>query len=342
MIPLVTVIMPVRNAARWIDEACESLARQDFDDFECLLIDDGSDDRSPEIMQAWEARDRRFRVVRQQRSGLVAALNRGIAEASGELLARLDADDRAAPQRLGRQVEFLTSHADVGLLGSWARVIDENGRPGRELRPPASPHDLLQALTRGNPLVHSSVMMRAALVRRLGGYRAAFEAAEDYDLWLRMSEAMAVANLPESLVEYRRHGAGVTGRAAIRQAFSVRLAQLAARMRRQSGADPAAGLVRPPDWRSPEADTAFYADAAKLYRLLDWTDSDVAGLKPAADFGPALDRISELSHAERELLALALVRCARARGLRNLLAIAGALLRRPGMALPMLRGLRMT
>ena len=129
----------------------------------------------------------------------------------------------------------------------------------------------------GNPFVHSSVMFRTELARRLGGFRPAFRAAEDYDLWLRLAEAAQVANLPEPLVEYRWHGDNVSSRNAIRQAFSVRLAQRSARARRETGRDPADDLTAPPDWRSPEADASFYADDAALYRLLDLADPGRSG-----------------------------------------------------------------
>jgi hypothetical protein len=139
-------------------------------------------------------------------------------------------------------------------------------------------------------------MMRADLVRRLGGYRAAFRAAEDYDLWLRIAEAAGVANLAEPLVAYRRHEANVSRRDAVRQSFSVRLAQRTAAARRSGAGDPATALVAPPDWWAAEANTAFFAPEVGFYRFLD------AGPAAAPDHIGAVERsLLRLNHVERKL-----------------------------------------
>jgi hypothetical protein len=224
------------------------------------------------------------------------------------LLARLDADDRALPERLDRQMRHLNAHPGIGLLGSWAQEIDAGGGRGGRLRPATEPAELDRVLMRANPFVHSSVMFRGELARRAGGFRAAFRAAEDYDLWLRLAEIAQLANLPENLVEYRVHGENVTSRNAIRQAFSARLARRSARARRETGSDPAGSLTEPPDWRSPAADASFYADDAMLYRLLDLADPNApADAYAAADFALLAARFGELNHAERALAARAMI-----------------------------------
>ncbi len=325
--------MPVRNGARWLGEAVESVVAQTLPDWELIAVDDGSTDDTPRILAEWERRDRRIRAVRQDALGLVAALNRGLADAHAPLLARLDADDRALPQRLERQLRHLDAHPDIGLLGSWAQEIDERGARRGDLKPATEPEALARILMQGNPFVHSSVMFRTDVVRRLGGFRPAFRAAEDYDLWLRIAETAKLANLPEPLVEYRWHSGNVTSRNAIRQAFSVRLAQRSAQMRRDTGRDPADGLSGPPDWRAPEADASFYADDAALYRLLELADPDAGAGE--ADFAPLAARFGELNHAERSLAAQAMINHMRsaeranARQTRRL--FLGLLLQRPGM-----------
>jgi glycosyltransferase involved in cell wall biosynthesis len=298
--------MPVRNGARWLSEAIESVIAQSRPDWELIAIDDGSTDDTPGVLGEYAERDERIRVVRQESLGLVSALNRGLAEVRGPLLARLDADDRALPERLDHQVHHLAAHPEIGLLGSWAQEIDEYGNRRGRLQPATLPDELSRILLEANPLVHSSVMLRTDLARRLGGFRPAFRAAEDYDLWLRLAENAKVANLPEILVEYRWHGGNVTSRDAIRQAFSVRLAQRSARARRATGRDPAGSLAIPPDWRSPIADASFYADDAKLYRLLDLANPDVSS-GDTVDFSPLEARFAELNHAERALAAQAMI-----------------------------------
>jgi glycosyltransferase involved in cell wall biosynthesis len=264
----------------------------------------------------------------------VEALNRGLAEAGGPLLARLDADDRALPERLARQARYLEENPGIGLLGSWANRIDEDGRLRGRITPATAPEELARVLMRGNPFVHSSVMFRAELARRLGGFRPAFRAAEDYDLWLRIAETAATANLPEPLVDYRWHEENVTHRSAIRQAFSVRLAQRAALGRRQSGRDPAEGLIEPPDWNAPAAPSSFYASDAMLYRLLELADP-VAELRVDSDFTLLADRFGELNHAERALAAHAMIRymhsADRAAARRTRKVFLKLLMRKPGM-----------
>jgi hypothetical protein len=181
--------------------------------------------------------------------------------------------------------------------------------------PPADPLLLARVLARTNPFVHSSVMMRTALVRRLGGYRSAFRAAEDYDLWLRLAEAAGVANLATDLVQYRRHAASQSQRDAVRQAFSMRLAQRCAAARHRGKDDPAAALTAPPDWWAEDAETAFYADDVGLYRFLD---SDA--VQEPRYIRAVTARLLSLNHVERRLAQQrlrAMLRETRPAGLRH-------------------------
>ena len=138
--------------------------------------------------------------------------------------------------------------------------------------------------------------MRTALVRQAGGYRTAFRAAEDYDLWLRMAETGGIAVLPEILIQYRLHDTNLSRLDAIRQSFSVRLAQRSAAARRRGSSDPASGLETPPDWWAGRAETSFFAEDVALYRFLD------AELEGAQDFLAAVHRRAwSLNHLERKL-----------------------------------------
>jgi glycosyltransferase involved in cell wall biosynthesis len=295
MTPLISVLLPVRNGARWLREAVDSVLDQELRDFELVIVDDGSDDDTVGLLDR-SARDDRVRVLHQPPQGIVAALNRGIAAARAPYLARLDADDVARPDRLARQLAFLERHDRVDLVGSAAQVIDEAGTVIGRVAPPTDPVRLARHVRRGNPIVHSSVMMRADAVRRLGGYRKAFGAAEDYDLWLRMAENGGIANLPERLVALRRHDASVSRRNAVRQAFSVRLAQRSAAARRTGASDPAAALAEPPDWWAADTETAFFAPEVGFYRFLD-SDRTAAPQYLAA----VERRLFALNHAERKL-----------------------------------------
>ena len=208
MTPTVSVLMPVHNAERYLADAVGSILAQSFTDFEFLIIDDGSTDRSRVILERHAARDARIRLTSRPNTGYTVALNQLLGLARGELVARMDADDIALPQRLARQVAFLQANPDVVCVGSAVHFIDA---AGRLLRPghPAMDDAEIQArvLTGDCALNHPSVMMRRAAVEAVGGYRPEFEPAEDLDLWLRLGEVGRLVNLPEVLMHYRQHAA---------------------------------------------------------------------------------------------------------------------------------------
>jgi len=298
--------MPVRDGARWLGDGITSIQNQTLTDFELIVIDDGSTDTSPQVIDTLSRSDRRIVAFRQERLGLVAALNRGLAASRGQFIARLDADDIAKAQRLERQAEYLESHAEVGLVGTWADKINEQGHVVGTLTPPSEGRELSALLDRTNPFVHSSVIMRKTVLEKVGCYRAAFAGAEDYDLWLRMSETTGIANMTEYLLQYRVHPGSVSRTAQVRQLFSARLAQRAARARRTTGDDPTSKLLAPPDWDASDHSDAIGADLAKLFRLLELTGAEGTKAK-AVDISPLRERELVLNHAERRMAQLALL-----------------------------------
>jgi len=193
--------MAVHNGAPWVAEAVQSVLTQSLTDLELIVVDDGSTDATAAVLAA--VRDPRLSVERQPRAGLTRSLNRALARARAPLLARLDADDAARPERLARQYAFLVAHPEVGLLGTGAREIDVRGVEIRLIRPPEEDLAIRHTLIRANPFVHSTVMMRRALVEQVGGYDPSFPVAQDYDLWLRLSEVTRMANLADPLVVRR-------------------------------------------------------------------------------------------------------------------------------------------
>lgn len=194
--PSVSVVLAVYNGLPWLPESLASLRRQTFTDFEVVLIDDGSTDGTAAVLAETASADARFRIITQANRGLVASLNRGIAEARGSLIARIDSDDIAEPGRLEAQVEFMRAHPKVAVVGSAIRIIDQDGVPGKRLGYPCKPSDVAADMARGCALAHSAVMMRRDVVQAVGGYRESFRHAEDYDLWLRLAEKHELANLP--------------------------------------------------------------------------------------------------------------------------------------------------
>jgi glycosyltransferase involved in cell wall biosynthesis len=193
--------MSVRNGAPWVRDAVRSVLDQTAADLELIAVDDGSVDATPALLAA--VRDPRLRVELEPPRGLTASLNHALALARAPLVARLDADDVARPDRLARQRAFLDAHPEVGLLGTGAREVDAAGRDVALVTPPAEDAAIRRALIRRNPFVHSSVMMRRHVVEAAGGYDARLPVAQDYDLWMRMSKTTRLANLPEPLVVRR-------------------------------------------------------------------------------------------------------------------------------------------
>jgi glycosyltransferase involved in cell wall biosynthesis len=206
--PTVSVIMPVYNAERYVAQAVASLLAQTWQDFELLIIDDGSTDASRSVVDQFGPEKIRL-LHPPAHVGVAQARNLGLAAATGEFIAFLDADDVALPQRLARQVAFLRQHPAVGLLGSWAQVIDEAGQPAAAqwaFAPEPGPHLPVNLLFH-NRFITSSVMLRAAHLRT-PHFAPELNVAEDYDYWARLAHQTGCAILPEKLVQYRAHPAG--------------------------------------------------------------------------------------------------------------------------------------
>jgi len=199
--PRVSVLMAVHDGAPWVKDAVASVLGQTLTDLELIVLDDGSADATPAVLDGFA--DRRLRVERRPRAGLTRALNTALGLARAPIVARLDADDVALPERLARQVAFLDAHPDVGVLGSAAREVDAEGREVRIVHPPLDDDALRRELIRRNPMVHSTVAMRRRAIEEVGGYDPRFAVAQDYDLWIRLAVVTRLANLAEPLVVRR-------------------------------------------------------------------------------------------------------------------------------------------
>ncbi|HUI96849.1 MAG TPA: glycosyltransferase [Xanthobacteraceae bacterium] len=243
MSPQISVILPVYNSDAYLGAAVASIVSQSFRDFELLAIDGGSTDASRRILGEFAQSDARIRIVPQSGRGLVGALNEGIALARGEFLARMDADDISLPERFARQIEFLRRNPDIAVVGSAMTLIDAEGRSVRDIVYPQQPADVARALEGGSALAHPAVMMRRDAVQRAGGYRAVLEFAEDYDLWLRMSEHASLANLPDKLLQYRHHATKRGCVFAFEQELHTQIARLSAAARRAGRADRLDGIT---------------------------------------------------------------------------------------------------
>ena len=229
--PKITVFIPVRNRARYIGEAIESILGQTLSDFELLIIDDASTDDSVDRIQAFD--DPRLRLVRNERNqGIPATRNRGVALAEGEYLAFLDSDDRALPGRLTQQLRFLEAHPDHAAVGGWMAWIDARGKRTGKIKRKAVSADQIAAerLFRAG-LENSTAMARTAILRAYP-HNEDFALGSDYELWARIGAQYKLAALPEVLIERRRHAGQSTAenKMKIKQGrlriFAAQLAQL--------------------------------------------------------------------------------------------------------------------
>jgi glycosyltransferase involved in cell wall biosynthesis len=203
MKPKVSVLLPVYNGGKYLGEAIESILRQTFTDFEFIIIDDGSTDRSVEIVTSYN--DRRIRLIRNGSNlGLIATLNRGLGAASGEYIARMDADDVSLPERLSRQVAFMDARPELVASGTWAKEIDEGGNITGDRRITFG-EQMEYGFWWPCPIIHPSAIIRKSLLGDLRYDPRALH-AEDYDLWLSLKKKYALDNLPEYLILYRMHG----------------------------------------------------------------------------------------------------------------------------------------
>lgn len=202
VIPPLSVVMPVHNALPYLDEAVESILAQTFTDFEFVIWDDGSIDGSTERLRHWAGRDARIRLVGDgMRHGPSGSSNRVVAAARAALIARMDADDIAKPDRLQRQMDVLNRHPQATLIGSLFDMIDEHGR---HLRDAANFNRLGGALR--PPFCHPSILFRAESFHKIGGYRPAADRWEDLDLYLRFATTGDMLILPDVLISVRLSG----------------------------------------------------------------------------------------------------------------------------------------
>ncbi|MEM8864346.1 MAG: glycosyltransferase [Planctomycetota bacterium] len=241
--PTVSVIMAVYNGDRFLREAVDSVLAQTFTDFELVVVDDGSTDQSPAMLDSYAASDERVVLLRQENQGLTKSLNTAIAAARGKYLARMDGDDICLPERFAKQVAFLDSHPEVALVGTGMHSIDASGdRLGtRRLE---SDHAKLDAahMLGGSSLVHPSIMVRAAAMAQIGGYAEQYRTSQDLDLFLRLAEVGTLTNLTEPLLLYRWHDDNISVRKADQQDRDVTAIVAAAHRRR--GLDPPRSMPR--------------------------------------------------------------------------------------------------
>jgi len=224
--PTISVVTSVYNGAEYLRQSLESVLGQTDIDFEFLIVDDGSTDESAAILAEYAARDARIRVIEQHNQGLTKALIRGCAEARGEYIARHDGDDLSLPGRFATQVAWLQAHSEASFVSCWSYGIGPAGEVLFEVKRPSHAEEVMAGLVEREegPPGHGSVMFRAEAYRQVGGYRAEFRYAQDWDLWLRLAEVGQFACVPQFGYAYRVSESSIS---AFRRRQQLRLAEIA-------------------------------------------------------------------------------------------------------------------
>jgi Glycosyl transferase family 2 len=312
--------MSVHNGERFLREAVESVLAQTLADIELIVVDDGSTDSTAQILAAYAAQDSRLAVHRQSNQGSTLAATRAFALARAPLVAILDADDVAMPDRLERQHLFLTEHEKVAVVGGAVNFVDENGSTFAEVQYPRADAAIRESFEVTTPLANSAAMVRRNAYEHVGGYRSIFVMSHDLDMWLRLADSYELANLPEAVVRYRIHRSQETvGRLELQTLCAVaarvsRRARLAGRpdpldaaecidertllTHGASRAEITAAFVHSATWLAKTMERAGYQDAAN--RL--WTEASARARSASGSrtLVAAVHRARATRHAERQ------------------------------------------
>jgi glycosyltransferase involved in cell wall biosynthesis len=305
--PPICVLLCVHNARNTLAQALDSILNQTFRCFEFLIIDDGSTDGSADMLRRYAAMDDRIRLVNHdQNAGLTDRLNEGCNLTNCELIARMDADDEALPDRLATQYRFMSDRPGVALAGSFMYAMGRSPGYDRLMTYPTEPSAVTSRLREENCIAHPTVMFRREAVMAVGLYRPIFKAAQDYDLWLRLSRHHDLANIPIPLLRYRFVAGGITLKRKWEQYYYVFLAKV-------SDANPDMPIeearVRAKELH--EANDRIYflgcvarGTAEELIRLRHWREAAAVLKKFSGEIGrrKTWEIVKSLVKSRRELL----------------------------------------
>lgn len=202
--PVISVVMSVYNGEKYLCESIDSILNQTYENFEFIIINDGSADSTGEINLSYS--DPRICLIdNKENIGLTKSLNRGLKIARGEYIARMDADDISAPDRLRKELDFLQAHQDYAAVGTFLKALNEDSKVIGTIEKPVEDAEIRRFLKKDNCIAHGSAMIRKMCLLNVGLYDESIERAQDYELWLRVSEKYKIANIPEYLYMWRNH-----------------------------------------------------------------------------------------------------------------------------------------
>lgn len=232
--PEVSFVLCIYNGEKYLKQAIDSVLGQSFNNFELILVDDGSTDSTLEIIRNYEKKDSRCRVFAGPNRGVIPARNFGINQANGDFIALMDADDICMPNRLTMQIQYLHDHPECVAVGSRVMLIDPDGNNLTTLQFAETHEEIDNAnlARQGCSIVNPSAVIRKASILEVGLYREEYNFAEDIDLFLRLAEVGKLANLAAPLVHYRQHLSSIGYKHTHAQRASVHKAVSAAEVRR--------------------------------------------------------------------------------------------------------------
>ncbi|WP_178991529.1 glycosyltransferase [Winogradskyella schleiferi] len=202
---MISVIMSVYNAEKYLKEAVDSILNQTYQDFEFIIFNDCSTDKSTTILKQYEENHPKIKVIyNTENLGLTKNLNSAIAIANGDYIARMDADDVSKPNRFENQMAFLTKHTHIDILGTFSNDIDENGKIKRTRTVPVRHSDIIAMLPKFSPISHPTVIFKKASLAKIGFYNPKYRTSQDLEMWFRAASAgLIFHNIPDYLFEYR-------------------------------------------------------------------------------------------------------------------------------------------
>jgi glycosyltransferase involved in cell wall biosynthesis len=209
--PIISVVLPAYNAEKTLSEAIESILDQSVRDFELIIVDDGSTDRTSTVIDQFNKLDSRIVLIRNERNlGEAMSRNIGLQVARGLYVATMDSDDYSQPDRLATQFAFMESHSEVVLCGSFVELCNSGLHSIKTIDYPIDDAAIRKMIFRISPFSHPSTFFRAEIARIIGGYPISFRAAVDYDFYFRMGLHGKLANIERVLLRYRVHNASLS------------------------------------------------------------------------------------------------------------------------------------
>ncbi|KKR58799.1 MAG: WbfO protein [Candidatus Curtissbacteria bacterium GW2011_GWA1_40_47] len=201
-IPKVSVIMSVYNGLPYLKEAIKSILNQTYRNFEFIIVDDASEDKTWEYLK--NLKEERVKLMRNKKNlGLAASLNIALRQSQGDFIARMDADDISLPSRFEEQIKFLNKNSSIDLCGTWVDLVNDEGEIVGEKKFPVDDNNIKKALAWYSPIIHPTFMARKIFYKKMGGYDATFDYAEDYDLLLRARGKFKMTNIGQKLLLWR-------------------------------------------------------------------------------------------------------------------------------------------